>query len=420
MNANTMNTIQMEVNAAFRLNIADQIAEIVHSPYVSGIFAAEDYRIGASMLSDARTRLVNLMPGYTKAQLEARPGSKLYIDRDAPLSEFDLERRVELQEVQMTISVIEGVLEHLVKKANDEQKRVWVEGGKKGDFWPFRPFITTFSEVLAEKRTWANEELTGETLEKYIAKLDEAASLSFSDFPGYGMGVNAALSEFHKMLKEGDNVDRVSFNAWKKLRGNLAAWYQAYEAFEDERAVMNEFRPTDPGYNSAMSEFSKINKLWNRQDFKLQAAIKNSLSCVNLLAHMGPPADLIQSPEWITEETKAATMKLARDNAKTMALIRQVEASKEQVKVAEMLAANKQRLAELLDPSLAQARLKAEAKAAAKAEAKVAAKAAAKTSSTNHVQQPVLTLEAPKGAKPNGSATPLSAVQRGIPSYNHR
>jgi hypothetical protein len=187
-----------------------------------------------------------------------------------------------------------------------------------------------------------------------LARLDEMARLDEADFEGAGIGINEALPLFHKMINEGDNLDRVAFNAWSKLRANLLAYQQGLERYEDAQIFVSSLERDDPRYNSAMSKFAKLCGEWRTASFKLPRAIKNNLAATPLLAHAGVPKDLINSPEWATMRIEAETAQMEREAALFEAQLRQIQAKQRQVDVAKRMAALQRELDDALNPKKAE------------------------------------------------------------------
>ncbi len=409
MNAKNRTTIAATVNAAFRLNVADKIAEINHTPYVVGTFANFDYSIAVSMMWDVRTRLLSLMPGNVTSADVPREGTYAAERNEHP---DHRDRMVERKNAEFAHSVLSRVEEHLAEKAKDELAKVQGEDITPTKFYEFKPYMSTKAAFSEDRRVWALANLDKKGQEIQIAKLDEFDRLDEADFEGAGIGINDALDVFNKMVKEGDNLDRVAFNAWSKLRSNLVAYEDGFQKFEEARAFINTLNGDEGYYSSTMSKFAKINAEWNTKAFKLSRAIENNLTATPLLAHLGAPKDLINSPEWLTMLTEVETAKIEKDAMLLEAQIRQVKAKQRQVEVAKRMAALQTEMDDILDP-------KAAAKRKAKAERKAAAKAVAKATPIHSVP-PVSTSEpAPNGTKPNGSGVRITN-NSGIPSYSHR
>lgn len=334
MNAINRTTISAIVKAAFTLDVAEQIAAIQHTPYEVGVFANFDYAIAVSMMWDARTKLLSLMPGITTMIDQPREGTYAAERGEHPEAR---DRAQERRECEFAISVLSRVEEHLAAKAKDETEKVKGVENPTG-FYEFKPYMSTFKSFVDDRREWVLSNLDKPAAEAQLAKLDELARLDEADFEGAGIGINEALAHFHKMVREGDNLDRVAFNAWSKLRSNLLAYQQGLERYEDAQVFVSSLDRDDPRYNSAMSKFAKICGEWRTASFKLPRAIKNNLAATPLLAHAGVPKDLINSPEWATMRIEAETAQMEREAALLEAQLRQVQAKQRQVDVAKRMA----------------------------------------------------------------------------------
>ena len=404
MSAINRTTINLLVNAIFELDLAEKIAKIEQKPYTIGTFATHDYALAVSMMWDARTRLLSLMPGVVTTVDQPRAGTYA-AERGEHQDHRD--RAAERRECEFSISVLARVEEHLAAKAKDETEKVKGEGITQTKFYEFRPYMSTLKSFIDDRREWAVANLDTKGKEVQIAKLDELARLDEGDFEGAGIGINEALEKFAEMVKEGDNLDRVAHNAWAKLRSNLIAYQQGLEKYEDAQVFVSSLERDEPGYDSAMSKFAKLSGEWKTLSFKLPKAIENNLAATPLLAHAGVPKDLVNSPEWRTMVVKANSEKMEREAALLEAQLREVKAKQNQLDIAKRMAALQQQLDDALDP-------KGAAKRAAKAERKAAEKAARKAQGA----EPALTPDVPSDTPKNGGIKPFGA--NGIPSYTHR
>lgn len=393
MNAINRTTITAQVNAAFRLDVADKITAIKHEPYILGTFANFDYSIAVSMMWDVRTKLLSLMPGTVTTAETPREGTYAAQRGEHPEAR---DRKVEREECETAISVLARVEEHLALKAKDETTKVKGEDITPTHFYEFRPYMSTTASFIADRREWVISNLDKKGAEIQLARLDEMARLDEGDFKGAGIGINEALEKFHAMVAEGENRERVAFNAWAKLRSNLLAYEDGFQKFEDARAFINALDGDEAYYSSTMSKFAKINAEWNTKAFKLGRAIENNLNATPLLAHIGPPKDLINSPEWATMVIQVETIAMEKDAMLLEANLRKVRAKKAQVDVAKRMAALQAELEDELDPK----------RAAKKAEA---------------AQPTVLITEAPpKDTKSNGGCGVNIIGKNTLPSYTHR
>ncbi|MBK8113193.1 MAG: hypothetical protein IPK44_01090 [Candidatus Accumulibacter sp.] len=336
MSAINRTTINLLVNAIFALDIHEDIAKIEQKDYTIGTFATHDYALAVSMMWDARTRLLSLMPGVVTTVDQPRPGTYA-AERNEHQDHRD--RAAERKECEFSISVLARVEEHLAAKAKDETEKVKGEGITQTKFYEFRPYMSTLKSFIDDRREWAVANLDTKAKELQIAKLDELARLDEGDFEGAGIGINEALEKFAEMVKEGDNLDRVAHNAWAKLRSNLIAYQQGLEKYEDAQVFVSSLERDEPGYDSAMSKFAKLSGEWKTLSFKLPKAIENNLAATPLLAHAGVPKDLVNSPEWRTMVVKANSEKMEREAALLEAQLREVKAKQNQLDIAKRMAA---------------------------------------------------------------------------------
>ena len=312
------------MNANARTKIANIVVGIFHSSkeedivnretpvsYEFGSDPVQDVRVATSMLWVLRIEFVKLMPFtdkpvYGAGQPSARDES---IKAVAPTPEQEEERARTLQLLCRDM----GVLEEQIRYLNNQAREKTEEAGKrsldgerirfgKKKVRAFRPYLDPFDE-------WAVKSIASTDKTEYASWIEKLQMARFEiDIPY--VDVQTVKEEWQDIL-DSDRLDGLATKAWDKLLDNfekLGAALGKHDAFmashqDDVDAIAVE--------NKAFRKETKDCLYWIDRIFE---------ESFDLLAHVGVPRGITNSPEWrtVVAQTKANEAKAQAAEALAM------------------------------------------------------------------------------------------------------
>lgn len=307
--------ISAAVNGAFNFTIdgecvKDIIARLAAPvQYEFGVFADQDIRVLISMYYALIFELVSLMPYDDKPLQDAPKVGSLEANDTGVEDRFSIERQEAIAEVLKGIAYIHRHLLSLDERARKELEEAGqrqADGGRQRFNLKqrvYKSMVKDFEDVLIDMKL--REPLSNQ---RRIAQIEQAM-----DYNLPLVSETDAGQAFHDYLDD-DRIERSAHRAWDNVITSLQDVSFEIDRHAETMAKLN-------------AELSEASLLRNPQDRKVamdsvksrmvlarnehrqninypQWMLKQRLAPVALLAHVGAPKSLIESPEWRAEEAK--------------------------------------------------------------------------------------------------------------------
>lgn len=318
-------TIANAVNAIFALGYAEELKGIASAQYAFGTYAEQDYRAVMSALYSVRTSIVSLQFVSPDTPVADTPKDGSLESNDAGLpDEREAERRDLLKKALLTHALLERSLESLAEKARKDTEKA---GNRTHDGGRFRFNLSYGSrEFKAYGDSWEdylNDMAARSTPgSQWLKKIDAAREMSFPL-----VDAQQALNALPHLFGE-DEMVALSHKAWAKLVDSFALYGEAMKRHEQEQAAFNAGDQDD----HAKAIFSNQCTNFRRETRDAQYWASRFMEPVALLAVIGAPAYLTDSPYWRTHEAKRKALKAESEAAEAEAMAAEAMAKALQVK----------------------------------------------------------------------------------------
>lgn len=308
--------IAAAVNGAFNTVIDNEVVKdiitrfsAVPVAYEFGVFADQDIRVLLSMYYALIFEFVTLMP-YQDFPLQDAPRAGSLEANDTGVEDrFAVEREAAIKDTLHGIAVIHRHLRSLDERARkelEEAGKTEYDGGRirfNRKQPVYKSLVKDFEEVLIDMKSREPRANL-----RRIAQIESAMEYNLPRVSETDAG-----QEFYDYLDE-ERMERSAQRAWDNVLQSLQEvsfeidqYAGVMEKLNAELAEATQLR--NPQDRRVATDSVKTRMALARNEHRLninypQWLLKQRLAPVGLLAHIGAPKALIESPEWRAEEAK--------------------------------------------------------------------------------------------------------------------
>lgn len=308
--------IAAAVNGAFNTVIDNEVVKdiitrfsAVPVAYEFGVFADQDIRVLLSMYYALIFEFVTLMP-YQDVPLQDAPRAGSLEANDTGVEDrFAVEREAAIKDTLHGIAVIHRHLRSLDERARkelEEAGKTEYDGGRirfNRKQPVYKSLVKDFEEVLIDMKSREPRANV-----RRIAQIESAMEYNLPRVSETDAG-----QEFYDYLDE-ERMERSAQRAWDNVLQSLQEvsfeidqYAGVMEKLNAELAEATQLR--NPQDRRVATDSVKTRMALARNEHRQninypQWLLKQRLAPVGLLAHIGAPKALIESPEWRAEEAK--------------------------------------------------------------------------------------------------------------------
>lgn len=319
MSAFNRTTVASAVNALFVMGRAQEIESMRTVPYEFGIFAEQDIRALISMVYSLRIELVRLMHVSDKPlQDQPAEGSLDANDTGRPDEQAE-EREQAIKDVSYGLAILERHLQSLddqARKDLEEAGNRTQDGGRfRFNFQrpQYKSFVDSWEDWLSKQKADA------EPNSVWLKKLELAEETVFIPF----VSAQEATDEYRSYLDD-NRLDASSERAWDRLIERAA---MAGDELAKHQKAVDAYNALDAeGQKRESSYFAQQCREHKREMKSHDWWMDRLLEPAALLAHLGAPKVLLDSPEWRTKKAEQAAHNARLQAQEAQAQLAEVQA----------------------------------------------------------------------------------------------